>query len=305
VKGMAKKKIIQQSKWDPLFNIINYTIFTLFMLICLYPFYYVFIATISANNMVDSGKVMFFPIGVHFTNYIEVLKEERLGMAAWISTARTVLGTLLSLGGAAYMGYLFTKQNMWKRKVWYRLVIATMYFGAGLIPYVITMTTLHLNNNFLLYVLPGAVGAFNMIIVKTYIESLPIDVEESAVVDGAGYFTIFTRIIIPCAMPVMAAIAVFTAVGQWNSFMDNLLLVNNPNLDTLQLKLHYFLRRTQTISVQEIQNSIDLASRKISMPSSFTLKCTLAVVTILPILLVYPFMQKYFVKGIMMGAVKG
>ena len=175
---MAAKKI-KKSKGDIIFDIINYTFFTLFMLLCVFPFYYVGINSISANNLVDTGKIMFYPVGVHFNNYIEVLKMERMGRAAWISVARTVLGTALSTLGASYMAYLFTKQHMWKRKLWYRLVIATMYFSAGLIPGYLNCKMLGLTNTFWIYVIPGIFPVYNMVLIKTYMESISPALEES------------------------------------------------------------------------------------------------------------------------------
>lgn len=147
------------------------------------------------------GKVMFYPIGIHFNNYVEVLKMERLGMAAWVSLARTVLGTLLALVGASYMAYLFTKQNMWKRKLWYRLVIATMYFSAGLIPGYMNMRMLGLVNTFWEYVIPGIFPVYNMILIKTYMESISPALEESASIDGADIWCASRGLCCRCAFP--------------------------------------------------------------------------------------------------------
>ena len=297
---------VKKSREDIIFDVINYTFLTLFTLLCVFPFYYVLINSISANDMVDMGKVMFYPIGIHFNNYVEVLKMERLGMAAWVSLARTVLGTLLALVGASYMAYLFTKQNMWKRKLWYRLVIATMYFSAGLIHGYMNMRMLGLVNTFWVYVIPGIFPVYNMILIKTYMESISPALEESASIDGAGYMVRFTRIVLPLCIPILATVALFSAVGHWNSFMDTLLYVTDYRLNTLQYLLYQYINEARNLAAQIASGNIGVSEidpSKVVSPTSVQL--TVTIVVVFPILCVYPFLQRYYVKGIMIGAVKG
>lgn len=297
---------VKKSREDIIFDVINYTFLTLFTLLCVFPFYYVLINSISANDMVDMGKVMFYPIGIHFNNYVEVLKMERLGMAAWVSLTRTVLGTLLALVGASYMAYLFTKQNMWKRKFWYRLVIATMYFSAGLIPGYMNMRMLGLVNTFWVYVIPGIFPVYNMILIKTYMESISPALEESASIDGAGYMVRFTRIVLPLCIPILATVALFSAVGHWNSFMDTLLYVTDYRLNTLQYLLYQYINEARNLAAQIASGNIGVSEidpSKVVSPTSVQL--TVTIVVVFPILCVYPFLQRYYVKGIMIGAVKG
>ena len=297
---------VKKSREDIIFDVINYTFLTLFTLLCVFPFYYVLINSISANDMVDMGKVMFYPIGIHFSNYVEVLKMERLGMAAWVSLTRTVLGTLLALVGASYMAYLFTKQNMWKRKFWYRLVIATMYFSAGLIPGYMNMRMLGLVNTFWVYVIPGIFPVYNMILIKTYMESISPALEESASIDGAGYMVRFTRIVLPLCIPILATVALFSAVGHWNSFMDTLLYVTDYRLNTLQYLLYQYINEARNLAAQIASGNIGVSEidpSKVVSPTSVQL--TVTIVVVFPILCVYPFLQRYYVKGIMIGAVKG
>ena len=297
---------VKKSREDIIFDAINYTFLTLFTLLCVFPFYYVLINSISANDMVDMGKVMFYPIGIHFNNYVEVLKMERLGMAAWVSLTRTVLGTLLALVGASYMAYLFTKQNMWKRKLWYRLVIATMYFSAGLIPGYMNMRMLGLVNTFWVYVIPGIFPVYNMILIKTYMESISPALEESASIDGAGYMVRFTRIVLPLCIPILATVALFSAVGHWNSFMDTLLYVTDYRLNTLQYLLYQYINEARNLAAQIASGNIGVSEidpSKVVSPTSVQL--TVTIVVVFPILCVYPFLQRYYVKGIMIGAVKG
>jgi len=304
--NVTAKKKIRKTKEDIIINTIIYIFYTLFMLICVYPFYYVFINSISANNLVDAGKVMFYPQGVHFQNYVEVLKMERLAMAAWVSLARTVLGTVSAMLGASYMAYLFTKPHMWHRKLWYRLVIATMYFGAGMIPGYMNMRMLGLVNTFWLYVIPGIFPVYNMVLIKTYMESISPSLEESAEIDGAGYFVRFTRIVMPLCIPILATVALFSAVGHWNAFMDTLIYVTDYRLYTLQFLLYQYMNQARELANQIAQGNLGVGEiNPATVVSATSVQLTVTIVVVFPIICVYPFLQRYYVKGIMIGAVKG
>lgn len=290
---------------DVVFNIINYTFFILFALICAFPFYYLFINTISNNELVSSGQITLIPREVHFDNYINLTKIDALGKSFVVSVARTVLGTVLMVLASAMVGYLVTKQEMWGRKFWYRFLVITMYFNSGLIPWYLNMSMLGLTNNFLAYIIPSIMSPYNVILVKTYIESIPGELEESATIDGAGYFTIFRKIIFPLCKPILATIAIFGAVGHWNSFTDSIILMSgNPDLHTLQHRLYTYLNQStnlaQVIQGSNIGDAVGSAAMNLR-----PIKFTVAMATVIPILIVYPFMSKYFEKGIMLGAVKG
>ena len=293
------------STGDKIFNVFNYIVFGIITLLCIFPFYYLFIQTISNNALSAAGEVTFFPKGIHFTNYVEVLKVKGLSQAALVSVARTVLGTIGTVLGSAFLGYLFTKRKMAGRKFWYRFVIITMYFNAGIIPWFIIMMNLGLTNNFWAYILPAIVSPFNVILVKTFVESLPEALEESAEIDGAGIFTIFSRIVFPLIVPIIATIAIFSAVNQWNSFMDTVFLMTDSKYYTLQFVLYKYLNESNSLAAiirsgQGMQN-IDLSK----LQTSTSIRTTVAMIVVTPILLVYPFFQRFFVKGIMIGAVKG
>lgn len=288
---------------DYVFAIINYTIFGLFTFMCVYPFYYMIINTISDNRLVEAGRILFLPRGIHFQNYVEVLQIDGILRAALISVLRTVLGTALSTFFTAYLAYFFTKRNMWKRKIWYRFCIITMYFGAGLIPYYLTLRDYHLLNNFLVYIVPGTISVYNMVLVKTYMESIPESLEESAEMDGAGYLTRFIRIVLPLSVPILATISLWSAVGHWNSFMDNLLYVTDGKLSTLQYILQMYLREAANLANEIRANG--LVRNPATALTALSVKLTVTVIVTLPILFVYPFVQRFFVKGIMVGSVKG
>ncbi len=295
-----------RSLGDIIFDFFNHVFFILFSLICLFPFYYLFINTISDNNLVSSGQILWYPKGIHFDNYLALLQVHDLATATFVSVARTILGTALMVLASAFVGYLVTKQKMYGRKFIYRFIVITMYFNAGLIPWYLNMSMLGLTNNFWGYIIPGIVSPFNIILVKTYIESIPPDLEESAEIDGAGYFTIFWKIILPLSKPILATIAIFGAVGNWNSFTDSMILMSgNPSLYTLQYRLYIYL--TSTSDLANLMNSGGSVSQNVinSVMNMRTMRMTVAMVTLIPILLVYPFMQRYFEKGIMIGAVKG
>ena len=287
------------------FDVVNYLVFGIFTLMCVYPFYYIFINTISDNTLTARGLVMFYPIGVHFSNYVQVLKIAGLAQATLISVARTVLGTGLTVFASAFVGYLVTKEKMWHRKFWYLFIIATMYFNAGIIPWYILMMNLHLTNNFLAYIIPGIVSPFNIILVKTYVESIPTALEESAQIDSAGYWTRFTRIVLPLCTPILATVTVFSAVGQWNSFQDTLFLMTDRNLYTLQFLLYRYINESNALAtiLKNTNGAVNVNLSLVQTPTSVRMTVTMIVVA--PILLVYPFFQRYFVGGIMIGAVKG
>ncbi|MGI5900115.1 MAG: carbohydrate ABC transporter permease [Christensenellales bacterium] len=288
------------------FDIFLCILFGLFTLACLFPFYYIFINTISNNNLVATGRIHLIPRGLHLSNYVSVLKLKNIGSAASVSLARTVVGTIITLIAASFPAYAFTRDEFWHRKLFYRFVIVTMYFSAGLIPQFLTYRALGIYNTFWVYVLPSLVTPFNLILCKTYIESLPSSLEESAEIDGAGYISRYIRIIMPLSKPILATIAVFAAVGQWNSFMDTVLYVRSSSLFTLQYVLYDYLTRANAIIEIMRTDPNAMANQDIStMLTPLTIQYTICMVTLLPILFVYPFFQKYFVKGIMIGAVKG
>ena len=293
------------SMGDRGFHIVNYTVFILFTLLCIYPFYFLFISTISRNDYVDLGKITFYPIGVHFQNYINILKLDRLAGAAMISLLRTVIGSGVTLITSAFMAYLFTKQNMWCRKTLYRLTIATMYFSAGLIPNYLNIKMLGMMNSFWVYIIPGMISVYNMILIKTFMESLPVSLEESAQIDGAGYLTCFFRVVLPLSTPILATVVLFSIVGNWNAFMDTKLYISNYKLFTLQYILYEYYNSAAsvaaTITAQTDMALVDNATKV----SETALKFTITMVTIIPVMCVYPFVQRYYVKGVMLGAVKG
>lgn len=304
MKSAAKKK--NYSRQDITFSIINYLIFGLFTLICAYPFYYLFINTISANDLSANGLINFIPRQIHLQNYINVIKVRGLGTALWISVARTTVGTAFTVLASAFLGFMFTQQKMWGRKFWYRFVVITMYFNAGLIPLYVTMKTLHLTNSFWVYILPAVVQPFNIILVKTYVESIPASLQEAAEIDGAGILTVFRKIILPTSTPILATIAIFAAVNQWNQFQDTLIYITDQKLYSLQYLLYTYINQANSLAAlikNNVGNSNMMQLATQQTPTS--VRMTVTVIVVLPIIFIYPMFQRYFVKGIMIGSVKG
>ena len=297
---------IHRSPGDVCFDLINVLLLTVFTLICVFPFYYLFINTISDNALSARGLITLLPRGVHFENYIQIFKISGILTAAIVSPARTVIGTTLSVFASAFLGYLLTKRNMIGHKLVYRFIVVTMYFNAGVIPWYINMMNLHLLNNFLVYILPTIVAPYNIILVKTYVESIPSALEDAAQMDGAGYMARFAWVILPVCLPILATITIFSAVGQWNSFQDTLFLISDNRLYTLQFLLYRYMNEAEALAtiIKTAESSELLANMTITQTPT-SIKMTVSMIVVLPILLVYPYFQKYFVKGIMIGAVKG
>ena len=232
-----------------------------------------------------------------------MLARSDIQNGAVVSAARTILGTAISVFFTSMWAYVLTKRKYRTFRIFYRMTVLTMYFSPGVIPYYITMQTLGLDNTFWLYVIPGAIGAFNMILIRTYMDSIPEELEEAALVDGAGAFRIYWQIIMPVCVPIIATVALFCAVGQWNSWYDNFLLVSNPKLRTLQYTLMQYLQQSEKLSKMTSDEMMSL-NNAIPLTTS-SMRITISLVTTLPILFVYPMVQRFFVQGIMIGSVKG
>jgi len=305
---IAKKNRIRRRKSlsDWIIDIIIYVFFGLFAFVCIYPFYYIFINTISSNVLSQKGQIIFLPQQIHIQNYIDAMKIPGLLNAASISVSRTVLGTAFTVISTAFLGFMFTRETMWKRKFWYRIVVVTMYFNAGIIPWYLTMRNLHLTNNFLGYVLPTIVSPFYIILAKTFVESIPKELQQAAEIDGAGTMVIFTRIILPVIKPIMATVAIFTAVGQWNSFQDTLLLMTDSKLYTLQFILYQYINQASSLkALVNSSSSSSVAQSLATVQTATSIRMTVTIIVVAPILFVYPIFQRYFVKGIMIGSIKG
>ncbi|WP_203136770.1 carbohydrate ABC transporter permease [Microbacterium sp. JZ31] len=292
---------------DLAFHILNYTVFAVLALLCAYPFYYLIINSISANDVSALGDVRLFPIGVHLENYAEIFQLPGLTTATAVTIGRTVLGTAGTVLVSAFLGFMFTQERMWGRSFWYRFTIITMYFSAGLIPIFIIMRALGLTNNFWVYVLPFLVQPFNIILVKTYVEAMPRSLQEAAEVDGANIVQIFFRIYLQNMTPILATVAIFSAVMQWNMFQDTLIYITDQSLYTLQYQLYMFLNQASSLAqaAQNAGGNLGSIAAAATQQTATSIRMTISVIVVLPIIFIYPLFQRFFVKGIMLGAVKG
>lgn len=272
----------------------------------MFPFYYLFINTISDNSLSARGLILLYPRGIHFENYVQVFKISGIMQAVLISLVRTLLGTACSVAASAFLGYLLSKQNMLGHKIVYRFIIISMYFNAGIIPWYMNMMSLHLLNNFWVYIIPYIVVPYNIILIKTYMEGISPSLEDAAQIDGAGYMIRFSRIVLPVCTPILATTAIFSAVGQWNSFQDTLFLVSKPELYTLQFLLYRYMNEADALaSIIKSSGSSEMLTNLTITQTPTSIKMTVSMVVVLPILMVYPYFQRFFIKGIMIGAVKG
>ena len=295
---------IRHSFSDNLFQFCSITVFCIIFIGAVYPFYYIFIVSFSNPQAVQRGAVRFLPSEITLNNYKQVFALPGIFSSFFVSAARTVTGTICTLFFTSILAYTVTKPQLPARKFFYRFSVIAMYINAGLIPWYLTLRSLGLKDNFLVYILPYAVSSYSLILIKTYIEQVSAPLEESAMIDGAGYFLTYYRIVLPVCTPVLAAVAVFTAVSQWNQWIDNLLLVNINHLKTLQMTLLEFLNQADFIA-REARSSGGLTAGSSAAITPFSIRMTVTMVVTIPILLIYPFMQRYFIKGIMIGAIKG
>ena len=292
----------KQSAKDKVFSVVTYLVMTVLAFMCFYPFYYVFIYSISDPTLAQKG-VTLLPAGFTLVNYEKVLQLEGIAQSFLVSISRTVIGTAITVLACSFFAYLVT-QKLYGRKIIYRFVIFTMYFNAGLIPWYLTLKMYHMTNTFWVYVIPTAISAYYIVLLKTFIESIPESLQESAKLDGAGAIKIFYKIIFPLSKPILATITVFAAIAQWNNWFDNYILVQSDSLKTLQLMLYDYLNQASALS-QMSTSSLQHGAAAAAQVTAQSVRMTITMVVTLPILLVYPFMQRYFAKGIMLGAVKG
>ncbi len=270
----------------------------------LYPFWN--ITVLAFNDAIDSlrGGITFWPRMPTLNNFHSVLKADILIRASINSVLRTLVGVVSSLIAVSMLAYALSRREYIFRKFIQRLFIITMYVNGGLIPYYFVIRGLGLRNNFLVYILPLLINAFYLIIVRSYMDTIPESLHEAAKIDGANDFFIFRRIVLPLSLPVIATIALFVSVDQWNSWFDTFIFVSKKELTTLQYELMKIISQS-TIRVQSIDEIRDQIQRRriSSTPESIRMAITVVVTT--PILLVYPFIQRYFIKGMTIGAIKG
>lgn len=289
-----------QKRKDRLLDTLIYMVLSLIALSMLYPFYYVLIASFNKGSDTLLGGVYLWPRQVTLENYRIFLEDPKWYRAFLATVARTVSGTVLGLLLTSLVAYGLSHRQLLFRKAYFTFIIFAMYFSGGLIPYYVVLRSLHLLNSFAVFIIPPMLNTFFLLIAISFFREIPGELKESAHMDGAGELTIFARIILPVSTPLLATMALFMGVGQWNSWVDAAYFVQSENLRTLTFRMMEVINKSNTP-----MNALAAANSSSAGVTSFSLQVTAMVVSIVPIICVYPFLQKYFVHGIMLGSVKG
>lgn len=288
-----------RSTGERLVDIGMYALLTVAALSTVYPFIYLLVISLNETTDALRGGLYLLPRKFTLENYAYVFENERLARASLNSVLRTVIQTVVSVFCNGMLAYVLSRKFFMFRRLFSLILVVTIYVSGGLIPTYLLIKDLGLMNTFAVYIVPGIVSAFYIFIMRTFFEQLPDGLVESAYIDGANDFGIYTRIIMPISLPVVATVALYVAVGEWNSWFDNYLYNSrNEKLAVLQYELQKMI---QTV---ESSTSDTGESEAVRVISPTTIKATLTILVTVPILLVYPFLQKYFVKGLTLGAMK-
>ncbi|WP_020616188.1 carbohydrate ABC transporter permease [Paenibacillus daejeonensis] len=279
-----------------LFDICNVLLMLVLIALMMYPLVYVFSASISSNAAVSSGQVVLWPKSITWAAYEKLFKNPNLWISYWNTIRYTVVQTVLTLLATSAMAYPLAKHWLPGRRLILLMAGFTMLFNGGLIPTFLVVNQLGMINTMWAIVIPTLINTWYLFIMRTFFAALPEEVEEAAIIDGCSSFQVLTRIVLPLSLPVMVTIGLFTAVNQWNSFFDALIYLNDRQLYPLQIMLR---------SIIIADASLEGAQSEFDTTVLVTQKYALTIIAILPILFVYPFLQKYFVQGTMIGGVKG
>lgn len=283
---------------DRVFDIFNFVFMGIIVLITLYPFYYVIISSLNEPLDLLRGPVYLLPRKFSLANYQYILKDESILKAAFITVSRTVIGSAAAVLFTAAFAYGISKRWLLGRRFFMAMALITMYFSGGLIPsYLLIAHGLKLQGNFLVFIIPNLFNAFNAFIMLAFFRGIGAEIEESAKIDGANDIIIFFKLILPISMPILATIALFNGVFHWNSWFDAM-LYGGRKLETLQ---QYLVKSIQSATVNAKASSF-VSTMNVS---STSIRLTTMVITAFPIVLAYPFLQRYFVKGVMIGSLKG
>lgn len=286
---------------DVVFDAILYSICAVLLLIILYPLWFIVIASFSDPSAVAGGHVWVWPVGFTLDGYDELLKQPKVWLGYRNTIAYTVAGTLIGLAVNIPAAYALSRKDLWGRKGLMGLYVFTMFFSGGLIPIFLTVQQAGLYNTFWVLVLPFSVSAYNIIVARTFFEtSLPPDLWDAAQIDGCGNLRFFFTMALPLSKAVISVIALWTAVGQWNSYFNALIYIRDENLYPLQLIMRNILITNQNFAALGTGEAAMIAMRRANL-----VRYAMIIIATVPIMCVYPFIQKYFDQGVMIGAVKG
>lgn len=287
---------------DRVFCFIVYAVVIMLSLMILYPLWFVVIASVSDPNLVASGQVILMPKGITFEGYKYIFRDTRIWTGYFNTVRYTLVGTLVALFITIPAGYALSRTDMAGRGIVMKLLIVTKYFSGGLIPTYLVVKGLHLANTPYVLMLLGSFNVFNLILCRTFfVNTMPMELQEAAEIDGCGIFQYFARVVIPLSKAIIAIMVLYYAVGHWNSFFNGLIYVTDSKLYPLQLILRDILITGQSVD----PTAIDPEALELMRQIARTIKYGVIIVSSLPVLVMYPFVQKYFVKGVMIGSVKG
>jgi putative aldouronate transport system permease protein len=278
---------------------INYLLLGLITILTLYPFYYLLIVSFNEGSDTVLGGIYSWPREFTLENYQTFFSDSKWLLALGVSVLRTVVGAIMGVFFTCLVAYGLSYKDLMFKKFYFILVIVAMYFSGGLIPYYVVLRELQLLNTFWVYIIPTMLNIFFLLIAISFFREIPNELQESARIDGANDITIFFKIIIPVSMPLIATMTLFLGVAQWNSWLDSAYFVSDESLRTLTYRMMEIINQSQISS--QLDAAYGMGSSQVT---SFSLQVTAMVVAVVPIMLVYPFLQKYFVKGVMLGSVK-
>ncbi len=293
---------IKDSPSDRVFNFINLTLVTLMFLIVLYPLVYVVSASVSNPEAVGTGKVILFPVGFTLDGYFRVFREKNILIGYRNTFLYTILGTLLNLLMTLPCGYALSKKELPGGGIIMGIMIFTMYFSGGMIPSFILMQSLGLYNTRTILIISGALSVYNLIICRTFFLAMPKELEEAAYIDGCTVSRTFVQIILPLSKALMGVMVLYYAVAHWNSYMTALIYI----IDDAKKPLQLFLRRILiTEQMNSAMNAVSDDEQASAEYLKHLIKYSVIIVSSLPVLIIYPFLQRYFEKGVLIGSVKG
>ncbi|GIN58325.1 carbohydrate ABC transporter permease [Lederbergia ruris] len=293
---MAKKR--NEVVEDRIFNIVNITLLSLFTVIIFYPIWNIVVQSFSSLDALADSGLRIWPKEFSFESYKLVFNDETIWRSFIISVLKTVLGVLTHVFFTAMVAYGMSKSNIFGRNIYTALGIGTLFFSGGMIPTYLLIRSLGLLDSFWVYIIPSLFSYYDMIIMMNFFREIPDSMEEAAKMDGAGVWKIFLRIILPLSMPVLATIALFNGVFQWNDYMTAKLYISSEALYPIQMKLYEIIVQQEAANMQNVTASVVIPT------TSQSVQLATIVIATIPIVMVYPFLQKYFMSGIMIGAVK-
>lgn len=292
----------RRSKEDLIFDIFNFGILAIITIMVLYPLYFMMIASISDPNFVANGKVILLPKNITIEGYKKILEYKAIWTGYGNTIIYSVVGAVISVILTITFAYPLSRKDFWGRQFFMIIVLITMFFNGGMIPTYLVVRKLGMINTIWAMVLPNAVTAFNIIITRTFLNiTIPDELREAAAIDGCSDLVFFIKIVVPLSKPIIAVLALFTIVGQWNGFFDALLYLTKEQSYPLQLILRNILIQSQSVN-QLTESAATIAAQQ---RQAELMKYGVIIVSSLPLLVLYPFLQKYFAKGVMVGSVKG